>query len=63
MEPECRVGEWSTPPSTHAVTVVKTTGGSVYTGLTSALIDGRRYFYTANASKEHVDVTTTHFIV
>src|ERR1700689_3808153 len=32
-------------PSTHAVIVVKTTNGSSYTGLTSAIIQGKRYLY------------------
>jgi hypothetical protein len=36
--------------------VVKTTYGSVYTGLTSALIDGKRYLYVANVTKGRVDV-------
>jgi uncharacterized protein (TIGR03118 family) len=36
--------------------VIKTTDGSAYTGLTSALIDGRRYLYAANLSKSRVDV-------
>jgi uncharacterized protein (TIGR03118 family) len=51
------------PPSTHAVTVNKTTDGSVFTGLTSALIDGHRYLYVANASKGRVDVYDNTFHV
>jgi uncharacterized protein (TIGR03118 family) len=49
------------PPSTHAVTVIKTTDGSVFTGLTSALIDGKRYLYIANSSKGRVDVYDNAF--
>jgi uncharacterized protein (TIGR03118 family) len=44
------------PPSTHAVTKVTTKDGSVYTGLTSAVADGKRYLYAANFSKGRVDV-------
>src|SRR6202046_5099269 len=35
------------PPSTHAMIVVKTTDGSSYTGLTSATVNGNRYLYAA----------------
>jgi uncharacterized protein (TIGR03118 family) len=51
----------ATPPSTHAVTVVKTTDGSSYTGLTSAFINGNRYLYTANFTKGRVDVYNNAF--
>jgi len=44
------------PPSTHAVTVIKTSDGSSYTGLTSAFIDGKRFLYAANFTKGRVDV-------
>jgi uncharacterized protein (TIGR03118 family) len=44
-----------------AVTVVKTTDGSSYTGLTSAFIDGRRYLYAANFTKGRVDVYDNAF--
>jgi uncharacterized protein (TIGR03118 family) len=43
-------------PSTNAVVVVKTTDGSSYTGLTSAIVDGNRYLYAANFNKGRVDV-------
>jgi hypothetical protein len=43
-------------PSTHAVTVVKTTDGLVITGLTSAFVDGKPYLYAANFTKGRVDV-------
>jgi len=54
--PNVGLASGAAPPSTHAVTVIKTTDGSVFTGLTSALIDGKRYLYIANASKGRVDV-------
>src|SRR6266478_8576109 len=38
--PTVAVAPGAAPPSTQAVTVVKTTDGSSYTGLTSAFIDG-----------------------
>jgi len=59
--PNVALADGATPPSTHAVTVVKTTDGSVYTGLTSALIDGKRYLYTANVTKGRVDVYDNAF--
>src|SRR5258708_2899366 len=49
------------PPSTHAVTVARTTDGSSYTGLTSAFIDGKRYLYAANFTKGRVDVYDNAF--
>ena len=51
----------ATPPSTHAMTVVRTTDGSSYTGLTSAYIHGNRYLYTANFTKGRVDVYNNAF--
>jgi uncharacterized protein (TIGR03118 family) len=59
--PNVALANGAAPPSTHAVTVAKTTDGSVYTGLTSALIDGRRYLYAANATKGRVDVYDNAF--
>jgi uncharacterized protein (TIGR03118 family) len=47
--------------STHAVTTVKTTDGSSYTGLTSAWINGKRYLYAANFTKGRVDVYDNAF--
>jgi hypothetical protein len=49
--PGVAVAQGATPPSTHAVTVVKTTDGSSYTGLTSSSIDGIPYLYAANFVK------------
>jgi len=43
--PNVALANGAAPPSTHAVTMVKTTDGSVYTGRTIALIDGKRYLY------------------
>src|SRR5580704_14924529 len=54
--PTVAVAQGAAPPSTHAVTVVKTADGSSYTGLTSAFIDGRRFLYAANFTKGRVDV-------
>src|SRR5712672_3895207 len=59
--PTVAVSQGAAPPSTHAVTVVKTTDGSSYTGLTSAFIDGKRYLYAANVGKGRVDVFDNAF--
>jgi uncharacterized protein (TIGR03118 family) len=59
--PNVAVGQGGTPPSTHAVTVVKTTDGSSFTGLTSAFIDGKHYLYAANFTKGRVDVYDNAF--
>jgi len=42
--------------ATLAVTMVKTTDGSSYTGLTSAFINGKSFLYAANFTKGRVDV-------
>ena len=55
------VAQGAMPPSTHAMTVVRTTNGSSYTGLTSAFINGNRYLYTANFTKGRVDVYNNAF--
>jgi uncharacterized protein (TIGR03118 family) len=44
-----------------AVTVVKTSDGSSYTGLTSAFIGGQRFLYAANFTKGRVDVYDNAF--
>jgi uncharacterized protein (TIGR03118 family) len=59
--PNVALANGAMPPSTHAMTVIKTTDGSVFTGLTSALIDDRRYLYVANSSKGRVDVYDSAF--
>jgi uncharacterized protein (TIGR03118 family) len=59
--PNVALANGAKPPSTHAVTVIKTTDGSAFTGLTSALIDGKRYLYVANLGKGRVDVYDNAF--
>jgi uncharacterized protein (TIGR03118 family) len=59
--PTVAVAQGAAPPSTQAVTVVKTTDGSSYTGLTSAIIDGKQYLYAANFTKGRVDVYDSAF--
>lgn len=59
--PAVALAQGSAPTSTNAVTVVKTTDGSSYTGLTSAFINGKRYLYTANFTKGRVDVYDSTF--
>jgi uncharacterized protein (TIGR03118 family) len=55
------IAQGEASPSTHAVTVARTTDGSSYTGLTSAFIDGKRYLYAANFTKGRVDVYDNAF--
>jgi len=59
--PNVAIAQGATAPSTHAVTVVKTTDGSSYTGLTSAFVDGKPYLYAANFTKGRVDVYDSVF--
>jgi uncharacterized protein (TIGR03118 family) len=59
--PSVAVDQGAAPPSTHGVTVVKTTDGSSYTGLTTAFIDGKPYLYAANFTKGRVDVYDSEF--
>jgi uncharacterized protein (TIGR03118 family) len=60
--PTVAIAQGASPPSTHAATVVKTTDGSSYTGLTtSAFIDGKRYLYAANFTKGRVDIYNSAF--
>lgn len=59
--PYVAIGQGATVPSTHAVTVVKTTDGSSYTGLTSAFVDGKPYLYADNFIKGRVDVYDSAF--
>lgn len=59
--PAVGVAAGGTPPSTMAMTVVKTKDGSVYTGLTSATIEGKRYLYAANFALGRVDVYDSMF--
>ncbi|MBB5330607.1 TIGR03118 family protein [Tunturiibacter gelidoferens] len=55
------VAPGAAPPSTNAVVAVKTTDGSVYTGLTSAFVGGKPFLYAANSSKGRVDVYDNNF--
>jgi uncharacterized protein (TIGR03118 family) len=56
------IAGWNpTVAATLAVTVVKTTDGSSYTGLTSAFINGKSYLYAANFTKGRVDVYDNAF--
>jgi uncharacterized protein (TIGR03118 family) len=59
--PNVGVAQGAKPPSTQAITVVKTNDGSVYSGLTSAFIDGKVYLYAANFGKGRVDVYDSSF--
>src|ERR1700739_2066121 len=59
--PTVAVAQGSAPPSTNAVTVVKTSDGSSFTGLTSAFVNGKRFLYTANFTNGRVDVYDSTF--
>jgi uncharacterized protein (TIGR03118 family) len=59
--PAVGVAQGAAPPSTQAVTVVKMSDGSSYTGLTSAFINGSRFLYAANFTKGRVDVFDNAF--
>jgi uncharacterized protein (TIGR03118 family) len=59
--PTVGVAQGAAPPSTQAVTVVKTSDGSSYTGLTTAFINGNRFLYAANFTKGRVDVYDNSF--
>jgi uncharacterized protein (TIGR03118 family) len=59
--PKVALAQGAQPPSTHAVTVVKTGDGSGYTGLTTASVQGKPYLYAANFTKGRVDVYDNAF--
>jgi uncharacterized protein (TIGR03118 family) len=59
--PNVALAQGAQPPSTHAVTVVKTGDGSGYTGLTTAFVQGKPYLYAANFTKGRVDVYDNAF--
>jgi len=59
--PTVAVDQGAMPPSTHAVTVVRTTDGSAYTGLTRTLVDGKAFLYAANFTKGRVDIYDSGF--
>src|SRR5579859_2980448 len=49
------------PPSKTATIMYKATDGSSYTGLASALVNGRRVLYAANFSKGRIDFFDNQF--
>lgn len=59
--PNVALAQGQAAPSTHAVTVAKMTDGSVYTGLTTGLIENKRYLYAANFAKGRVDLYDNAF--
>ena len=59
--PAVGVPAGGTPPSQHSVIMVKTSDGSVFTGLTSATVNGKRLLYAANFSMGRVDVFDNAF--
>jgi uncharacterized protein (TIGR03118 family) len=59
--PNVALAQGAAPPSTHAVTVVKTSDGSVYTGLTTGFVEDKQYLYAANFGKDRVDVYDNAF--
>jgi uncharacterized protein (TIGR03118 family) len=59
--PTVGVPAGGSPPALHSVIMVKTTDGSVFTGLTSATINGKRFLYAANFSMGRVDVFDNAF--
>jgi uncharacterized protein (TIGR03118 family) len=60
-KPNVAIAPGAAAPSVNAVIAVKTTDGSSYTGLTSALVDGNRYLYAANFTNDRVDVYDSNF--
>jgi uncharacterized protein (TIGR03118 family) len=59
--PNVALAQGAAPPSTHAVTVVKTSDKSVYTGLTTGFVEDKQYLYAANFGKGRVDVYDNAF--
>ena len=59
--PAVALAQGAAPPSTNAVTVVRTSDGSSFTGLTSAFVNGKRFLYAANFAKGRVDVYDSTF--
>src|SRR5246500_3450463 len=59
--PNVGVAQGAAPPSKLATIVVKTTDGSSYTGLTSAIFNGSRFLYAANFNKGPVHVYASAF--
>jgi uncharacterized protein (TIGR03118 family) len=59
--PNVAIAPGAAAPSVNAVVAIKTTDGSSYTGLTSALVNGNRYLYAANFNNGRVDVYDSNF--
>jgi uncharacterized protein (TIGR03118 family) len=59
--PNVAISQGASAPSTNAVLVVRNTDGSAYTGITSNVIDGKRYLYAANFTKERIDIYDSTF--
>jgi uncharacterized protein (TIGR03118 family) len=59
--PAAGLAKGGSPPSTNAVIAVTGKKGSVYTGLTSAIVEGKTYLYAANAGLGTVDVFGAEF--
>lgn len=59
--PEVGVAPGGAPPSTTAVTVVKTSDGSAFTGLSRAFVNGRPYLFVANFNKGTIDIYDNTF--
>jgi uncharacterized protein (TIGR03118 family) len=59
--PNVAIANGAAAPSTHAVTVVRTSDGSSYTGLTVGSINGNPYLYAANFTEARVDVYDSAF--
>jgi uncharacterized protein (TIGR03118 family) len=59
--PTVALANGATPPSTHAVTVVRKTDGSIYRGLTSGFISGQQFLYAANFGTGKIDVFDNAF--
>jgi uncharacterized protein (TIGR03118 family) len=59
--PKIGLAPGANPPSTNAVTVIRTHDGSAYTGLTTAFINGKVFLYAANFTNGRVDVYDNYF--
>lgn len=55
------ISGWNSGAGTKAVIEVKTSNGSIYTGLTSAMLNGEPVLYAANFNKGTVDVYDSSF--
>lgn len=55
------IAGWNPGMGSKAMTVVKTTDGSSYTGLTSTMVNGQPRLYAANFNLGTIDIYDTHF--